>query len=122
MIRALTALVALSAMSAATAPSHLTSAKAADFRPAFDLAKTPAADWRPLDPANTLYLDIPTGRVVIELAPDFAPNHVANIKALVRSGYFDDSAIVRAQDNYVVQWSAPETRKIKTGQDTLKAA
>ncbi len=97
-------------------------ATAAHAAPVGDLlADAPAADWRTLDPENTLYMDLPRGRVVIELAPDFAPRHVANIKALVRSGYFDRSAIVRAQDNYVVQWSAPEGRKITAGQDTLKA-
>ena len=32
-----------------------------------------ASDWRTLDPANTLYLDLAGGRVVIELAPQFAP-------------------------------------------------
>ena len=97
------------------------SAAAAPVQVSDLLAAAPAADWRPLDPENTLYMDLPSGRVVIELAPGFAPNHVANIKALVRSGYFDDSAIVRVQDNYVVQWSAPEDRKIKAGQDTIKA-
>ncbi len=89
--------------------------------PPFSLAKTPATDWRLIDPENTLYMDLPSGRVVIELAPDFAPHHVANIKALIRSHYFDASAIVRAQDNYVVQWSAPEGRKITAGRDTLPA-
>lgn len=48
-----------------------------------------SSDWRPLDAVNTLYLEIPAGRVVIELAPYFAPDHVANVKALVREGYFD---------------------------------
>jgi hypothetical protein len=37
------------------------------------LAQSPASDWRALDPANTLYMQIPQGRVVIELAPQFAP-------------------------------------------------
>lgn len=97
------------------------SASAAPVQVSDLLAKAPAADWRPIDPENTLYMDLPAGRVVIELAPAFAPNHVANIKALVRSGYFDDSAIVRVQDNYVAQWSAPEDRKITAGHDTLKA-
>src|SRR5690606_25568193 len=36
------------------------------------------SDWRTLDPVNTLYLELASGRVVIELAPDFAPAHVAN--------------------------------------------
>lgn len=77
------------------------------------LARSPASDWAPLDPDNTLYMDLKGGRVIIELAPQFAPAHVANIKALVRAGYFDDSRIVRSQDNYVVQWSAPEGRPVK---------
>jgi peptidylprolyl isomerase len=81
-----------------------------------------ASDWRDLDPQNTLYLELPAGRVVIELAPRYAPNHVANIKALVRDGYFDGLVILRAQDNWVVQWGDPSaTRPIKTGKATLKA-
>jgi len=75
------------------------------------LAAAPAADWRVIDPENTLYLDLPTGRVVIELDPAFAPQHVANIKTLVREHYFDGLFIERAQDNYVVQWGDPDARK-----------
>ena len=69
------------------------------------LAKAPASAWQALDPASTLYMDLPGGRVVILLAPGFAPKTVANIRQLVAARYFDNSAIVRSQDNYVVQWS-----------------
>jgi peptidylprolyl isomerase len=72
------------------------------------LAGAPKSDWRPIDPANMLVVELPAGRVVIELAPAFAPNSVANIETLVRAHYFDGSFIVRAQDNYVVQWSRTE--------------
>jgi len=65
-------------------------------------------DWRRPDPENTLYLELPNGRVVIELAPGVAPRHVANIKALARAHYFDGLAVVRVQDNYVVQWADPD--------------
>lgn len=75
------------------------------------LAASKPADWRPLDPENTLYLELPAGRVVMELAPDFAPRHVANVRALARGRYFDGLAIVRVQDNYVVQWGDPEGNK-----------
>jgi peptidylprolyl isomerase len=68
------------------------------------------SDWRPLDPDNTLYVELPGGRVVIELAPRFAPLHVANIKTLVRSRYFDSLSIIREQDNYVAQWGDPDNR------------
>ncbi|MDQ3618462.1 MAG: peptidylprolyl isomerase [Pseudomonadota bacterium] len=65
------------------------------------------SDWRALDPANTLYLELDSGRVVIELAPDFAPEHVANIRALAADGYWNGMSINRSQDNFVVQWGDP---------------
>lgn len=71
------------------------------------LAESKPSDWRRPDPENTLYLELASGRVVIELAPAFAPKHVANIKALARGKYFDGLAITRAQDNFVVQWGDP---------------
>jgi peptidylprolyl isomerase len=67
----------------------------------------PAADWRPLDPQNTLVMDLPAGRVIIELAPRFAPKHAANIRTFAHEGYFDGLAILRVQDNYVTQWGDP---------------
>jgi peptidylprolyl isomerase len=77
--------------------------------PAQDLLKdSPAADWRALDPENTVYLELPAGRVVIELAPAFAPENVAQVRKLVRGKYFDGSSVIRVQDNYVVQWARPE--------------
>ncbi|PYI85190.1 MAG: peptidylprolyl isomerase, partial [Verrucomicrobia bacterium] len=67
------------------------------------LAGSQSSDWRPLDPENTLYLQLASGRVVIELAPTFAPQHVTNVKALIREKYYDGLAVVRSHDNYVVQ-------------------
>ena len=78
------------------------------------LAASKPGDWRPLDPANTLYLQLPGGRVVIELAPGFGPEHVANIKTLVQEKYFDGLAVLRAQDNYVVQWGDPAEDEAKS--------
>jgi peptidylprolyl isomerase len=89
-------------------------------------ASTPD-DWRPLDPENTIYVELAMGRVVIELAPEFAPLHVENVKALAREHYFDGLAIVRVQDNYVVQWADPNAenpqlaRKPKTAKKSLSA-
>ncbi|KFI06232.1 peptidylprolyl isomerase [Massilia sp. BSC265] len=70
-------------------------------------------DWRPLDPENTMVMDLPTGRVIIELAPAFAPNTAANIRALVREKYFDDLFIIRSQDGFVVQWGDPDEENPK---------
>jgi peptidylprolyl isomerase len=81
-----------------------------------------SAEWRALDPANTLYMELPAGRVVIELAPAFAPKHAENLRALVRDGYFDGLAILRAQDNFVVQWGDPDEanpRPVKTARAKL---
>jgi cyclophilin family peptidyl-prolyl cis-trans isomerase len=85
------------------------------------LAATKPADWRTPDPENTLYLDVPGGRVVLELAPAFAPAHVANVKALVREGYFDGLTINRVQDNYVVQWGDPDDADPQKGRPIRKA-
>jgi peptidylprolyl isomerase len=72
------------------------------------MAMAQPSDWRRPDPADTLYLELDAGRVVIELAPRFAPRHVANIKALVAERFFDGLAIVRVQDNFVAQWGDPD--------------
>ncbi len=62
------------------------------------------ADWRTPDPADLLYMDLAGGRVVIELAPAFAPEHVANIRTLARGGFWDGLTLYRSQDNFVVQF------------------
>ncbi|HSX61234.1 MAG TPA: peptidylprolyl isomerase [Tahibacter sp.] len=73
------------------------------------LAASQPSDWRRLDPDDTVYLDFSAGRVVIELAPAYAPAHVANIRTLLKQHYFDGLAILRVHDNYVVQWGDPES-------------
>lgn len=84
------------------------------------LAASKPSDWRPLDPNNTLYMDLPKGRVVIELQPEFAPQHAANLRALSRAKYFDGLAITRSQDNYVVQWGdANAKRSLGEGKQSL---
>ncbi|MDP9064525.1 MAG: peptidylprolyl isomerase [Pseudomonadota bacterium] len=85
------------------------------------LAATSPKDWRRPDPDSTLYLQLSSGRVIIELAPRVAPHHVANIKALIRAHYFDGLAILRVQDNYVVQWADPGTHRPVPGGVTLVA-
>lgn len=71
------------------------------------LAGSQPSDWRVPDPTRVLYLQMASGRVIIELYPDFAPQHVSNIQVLAREHYFDGLVFVRSQDNYVVQWGDP---------------
>jgi peptidylprolyl isomerase len=75
------------------------------------LAASTPADWRPIDPHNTLYMELPSGRVVIELAPQFAPRYVANVTTLARQGFYNGLTIERVQDNYVVQWGDPDGKR-----------
>jgi len=67
------------------------------------------ADWRDIEQENLLYMHMDSGAVLIELAPQFAPEHVANIKTLVSEKYFDGLWVIRSQDNYVAQWGEQET-------------
>ena len=83
------------------------------------LAASPRSDWRAINPAETLVMALPTGRVVIELAPAFAPKTIANIETLVHAHYFDGAAIVRAQDNYVVQWARSDYRPLGVAKSTI---
>jgi len=87
------------ALASADAPEKKTYRSAKEI-----IDAAPASAWRDLDPANTLYMQLPSGRVVIELAPGFAPGHVANIKALAQGGFWDGTSIYRSQDNFVVQF------------------
>jgi len=59
------------------------------------------------DLENTLYLDVPTGRVVIELRPDLAPGHVARIKELARQGFYDGIAFHRVIEGFMAQTGDP---------------
>lgn len=72
------------------------------------LDQSQAAEWRTLDADNMLVMMLEGDRkVVIELAPDWAPAHVANIKTLVKQHYFDNTSVYRVQDNFVAQWGDP---------------
>jgi peptidylprolyl isomerase len=73
------------------------------------LAAAPASAWRTIAADDLLVLDLAHGgRVVIQLAPEFAPVHVANIRALARSGWWTNSSVYRVQDNFVAQWGHDE--------------
>jgi len=59
------------------------------------------------DLENTLYLDLEYGRVVIEMRPDLAPNHVARIKELVRDGFYDGVVFHRVIEGFMAQTGDP---------------
>ena len=61
-----------------------------------------------LDPENTLYLDLVDGRVVIEMFPDVAPNHVKRVKELVRQGFYDGLVFHRVIEGFMAQTGNPD--------------
>jgi peptidylprolyl isomerase len=60
------------------------------------------------DLENTLYMDVPAGRVVIEMRPDLAPETVAQIKRLVRQGFYDGIVFHRVIDGFMAQTGDPK--------------
>ena len=60
-----------------------------------------------LDPENTLYMQVPGGRVVIQLRPDLAPNHVKRVKELTRQGFYDGTPFHRVIPGFMAQGGDP---------------
>ena len=72
----------------------------------------PAGAWKQIPSDDLLVMDLKNGeRIVLQLAPQFAPIHVANIRALARGSYWDGATIYRVQDAYVVQWGQNDSEK-----------
>ncbi|MHA6289144.1 peptidylprolyl isomerase [Maricaulis sp. CAU 1757] len=68
--------------------------------PAYDF---PADAWRPVDQEDTLYIETDHGMVVVELAPEFAPNHVERMKTLARERFYDFLVWHRVIDGFMAQ-------------------
>ena len=76
------------------------------------VAAAPANAWREIPADDVLVIELRNGgRIVIQLALQFAPVHVANIRALAKGGWWTGASIYRVQDNYVVQWGNNESDK-----------
>ena len=76
------------------------------------VAQAPASAWKTIPAEDLLVMDLANGgRIVIQLAPRFAPVHVANIRALARGAYWNGATVYRVQDDYVAQWGLNESDK-----------
>ena len=103
-MRVVIALAAVALVAAAPAPKLQT--------PTDVIAASKAAEWAEIPADDLMVIDLKSGkRVVVQLAPVFAPVHVANIQKLARGGYWHGAAIYRVQDNYVAQWGNNESEK-----------
>ena len=61
------------------------------------------SDWRDVDPENLVLIDTKYGQVAVELAPEFAPNHAARVRALIRAHFYDGLSFYRVIDGFVAQ-------------------
>lgn len=61
------------------------------------------ANWRLVDPDNLLQITVRHGSILVELRPDFAPGHVAQIKRIVRNGHYDGLPFHRVIDEFMAQ-------------------
>lgn len=103
------AVVLLLTAATASAQQPTPSAPPAIPTPADAIAAAKADDWADIDPADLMLFDFDGGRrVVIQLAPDFAPDHIGNIKLIARTGHWKSATIYRVADNWVTQWGAGE--------------
>jgi peptidylprolyl isomerase len=103
-MRTLLFALAATALTAAAPPAKK------PLTPADIISGAPASAWKTIPADDLMILDLKDGgRVVIQLAPAFAPVHVGNVKALARNNYWDGATIYRVQDNYVAQWGLNES-------------
>ena len=59
------------------------------------------------DSGNTIHMELKTGRVVIELRPDLAPEHVTRIKELTSEGFYDGIVFHRVIPGFMAQTGDP---------------
>jgi len=71
------------------------------------MSESAEAQQPKLDPENTLYMDLPQGRVVIQMFPDIAPKHVERIKALTREGFYNGTPFHRVIEGFMAQGGDP---------------
>ena len=65
------------------------------------------AEAKAMDKENMLYIDLKEGRVIIQMLPDHAPEHVARIKELARSGFYDGIVFHRVIEGFMAQTGDP---------------
>lgn len=83
-------------------------------KPAAPAAAAPrapsTADWRTPDPEDVLVIDTNKGRIVVEMVPEIAPNHVQRMRELTREGFYDGLKFFRAVDEFMNQTGDPDNR------------
>jgi peptidylprolyl isomerase len=77
------------------------------FLALFALPAAAPAQPAPADRENLLYIELDSGRVVIQLRPDIAPRHVARVKELARARFYDGIVFHRVIEGFMAQTGDP---------------
>ena len=85
---------ALSVLAPAAAPAQTAPAPA-------------ASDWRTIAPENLLVIDTSKGRILVELEPRAAPNHIVRIRTLADQGFYDGLKFHRVIPGFMAQTGDP---------------
>lgn len=81
---------------------------------AFAGAARASSEWRDVNPENLVLIDTKYGRVVVEIAPSFAPNHAKRFQDLIRAKFYDGQSFYRVVDGFVAQGGIGEGDDKKT--------
>ncbi len=66
------------------------------------------SDWRTPDPQNVLVIETSKGRILLEMQPQVAPQHVARVRQLARQGFYDGQSFFRVIDEFMDQTGDPQ--------------
>jgi peptidylprolyl isomerase len=66
------------------------------------------SDWREVDPENVLVIETTKGRIIVEMVPEAAPHHVAQVRKLARAGLYDGLTFFRVIDWFMDQTGDPK--------------
>ena len=72
------------------------------------------------DPENTLIIQLKDGEVEIALRPDIAPQHVEQIKTLVRQGEYDNVAFHRVIEGFMAQTGDVQFGNLERGYNSQR--
>jgi peptidylprolyl isomerase len=100
---------ALAAVAATAVAAPKPKAPPAAAAPAKPAAPT-AADWRTPDPNDVLVIDTNKGRILVEMVPEVAPQHVARMRELAHENFFDGQTFFRVIENFMDQTGDPENK------------
>ena len=71
-------------------------------------ATSQSSDWRTVSPENLWVIDTARGRILVELEPRAAPNHIERIRTLTNQGFYDGLKFHRVIPDFMAQTGDPK--------------